>query len=93
METPEPPKPPELSTGALLGRVVAANFVALLVLGTLDGFVGMLALPVLNVAVGVALLFTAHRKLGKVMLVSGLVVALLGLGTCALILSNLRVNH
>ncbi|RPD47995.1 hypothetical protein DNI29_11235 [Hymenobacter sediminis] len=93
METPEPPKQPELSTGALLGRVVAANFAALLVFGSLGGFIGMLALPVLNLVIGVALLFTAHRKLGKVMLVSGLVVALLGLGTCALILSNLRVSH
>lgn len=93
METPEPPKPPEKSTSDLLGKVVVANFAALLVLGGLGGFIGMLILPVLNIGVGVALLFGAHRKLGKVMLVSGLVVALLGLGTCALILSNLRVNH
>lgn len=96
METPErpqPPRPPEKSTSDLLGKIVVANFAALLVLGGLGGFIGMLVLPVLNIAIGVALLFTAHRKLGKVMLVSGLVVALLGLGTCALILSTLRVTH
>ncbi|MBX0289206.1 hypothetical protein K3G63_02080 [Hymenobacter sp. HSC-4F20] len=93
METPESPKPPEKSTSDLLAQVVVANFAALLVLGGLGGFIGMLALPVLNLVIGVALLFTAHRKLGKVILLSGLVVGLLGLGTCALILSNLRVNH
>lgn len=93
MDTTEPPKQPEKSAGDLLGKVVVANFAALLVLGGLGGFIGMLALPVLNVIVGLILLFTTHRKLGKVMLVSGLVVALLGLGTCALILSNLHVNH
>ncbi|MCA8829879.1 hypothetical protein [Hymenobacter pini] len=93
MEPSEQPTPPEKSTGQLLGLVVAANFAALLVLGGLGGIAGMLALPVLNVLVGIVLLFGTHKKLGKVLVVSGLVVALLGLGTCALILSNLHINH
>ncbi|MBG8553880.1 hypothetical protein [Hymenobacter guriensis] len=92
MEQQEPPTPPEKSTSQLLGLVVAINFGALLVLGSLGGIVGMLALPVLNVLVGIILLFGPQKKLGKVLLISGLVVALLGLGTCALILSNLNFN-
>ena len=92
MEPPEPPQPPELSTSALLGRVVAVNFAVLLALSAVGGVVLILALPVLNMLAGGILLFTERRRLGKVMLVSGLVTAILGLGTCALILANLRID-
>ncbi|RSK43930.1 hypothetical protein [Hymenobacter rigui] len=93
MQQPEPPPKPEETTSDLLAKIVAANFVVLLVLGAVWGMGIMLALPVLNMLIGLGLLFTRHRKLGKIMLLSGLTVALLGLGTCAIILSNLHVNH
>ncbi|RSK23984.1 hypothetical protein [Hymenobacter metallilatus] len=93
MQAPELPPKPEETTSNLLAKIVAVNFVVLLLLGAVWGIGVMLALPVLNMVVGLGLLFTRHRKLGKVLLLTGLVVGLLGLGTCALILSNLHVNH
>lgn len=79
-----------------MGLIVAIHLlalVALIVLGVgfkLIGFglLGVLALPVLDMLAGLVLLFTRHRKLGVILFLSGLVVTLIGLGTCALILSN-----
>jgi hypothetical protein len=92
MQQPELPPKPEETTSDLVAKIVAANFVVLLVSRAVWD-IGVLALLVLNVLIGLSLLFTRHRKLGMIMLLSGLTVALLGLGTCALILSNLHVNH
>lgn len=92
MEPTGAPTPPEKSALSLLGKVVLLNFLAALVLSSIGGPVGLLALPVLNLVVGAVLLFTVHRKLGIILLLSGLAVALLGLGTCALLLSGLQIS-
>ena len=86
-----PPAPPEKKS--LLGWIIGlVLLVAVLLNVVVTGFVGLFSLFFLSMGLGVVLLFTKHKRIGKILLISGLVIATLGLGTCALLLSNMHVN-
>ena len=87
--TPDSPPPKRKFSP---GWIVGLSLLAIVLLNGFGSFGGVLGLPGLYLVVGVGLLFTRHRRLGKIMLISGLVIAILGLGTCALLLSNMHVN-
>jgi hypothetical protein len=77
---------------------MVANLAALVFLGIGGRFEAMLALPVLNIVAGVVLLRMGdkqrgEKRLGLIMVLSGLLVGLVGLGTCALIVSNMSFQH
>ena len=99
MEDPSLPKsdPPQPSTGEMVGKLVGANLAVLVLLWIAGRFDVMLTLPVLNVVAGIVLLRMGDKKrgekrLGLILVLSGLV-GLMGLGTCALILSNVSVRN
>jgi len=62
-------------------------------LGLVGGLLAILALPVLNIVVGIVLLVLGKKRLGLILVLSGFLVALVGLGTCALLLSNVSVRN
>ena len=87
-----PPTPPEKKSplGQIVGLVL---FVAVVLNALVTGFGGLFGLFFLSMGLGVGLLFTKHKRIGKILLISGLVVAILGLGTCALLISNMGGGH
>jgi|GEM_PF-4245257 len=87
MEDPSLPKskPPQPSTGEIIGMLVGANLTVLILLGVAGDFGIMLTLPVLNIVVGIVLLLLGKKRLGLILVLSGLLVCLVGLGTCALL--------
>jgi hypothetical protein len=93
MEEPKLPESTQPPTENLVEKVVGVNLAALVLLGLVGGLLAILALPVLNIVVGVVLLVLGKKRLGLILVLSSFLVALVGLGTCALILSNVSARN
>lgn len=70
--------------------------IMLLFLAVPDGFfmVGVLALlvPFVYLIAGIIMLFTARKKLGQVLLISGGIIFLIGFSVCSIMLSNINFH-